>query len=190
MKKSSHLITTHYIREQFGLFQNTLAEYLSISVSQLAMQEIGQRELPMGAMAKLAEILLFLHDNQNEATQEPETLKKQQAKVEHVLKVNFKDFEYRQLKEKRKLEALQKKFEQSLKLKAFAKQLSNEKSNLKEVLNQQDNSGIEKYGLVVQTKLLVKLEDLISQLACVEIVKEKGIVQFLKENNKAEKTYV
>ena len=154
------------------------------------MQEIGQRVLPMRAMAKLAELLLFLNNKQEKPKQELETLKKQQAKVEHVLKENFKDFEYRQLKEKRKLEALQKKFEQSLKLKAFAKQLSNEKSNLKEVLNQQANSGIEKYGLVVQTKLLVKLEGLTSQLACVEIVKEKGIVQFLKENNKAEKTYV
>lgn len=179
MKKSSQVTTTHYIREQLGLSQNTLAQYLSISVSQLAMQEIGQRELPMGAMAKLAEILLFLHDNQNEATQEPETLKKQQAKVEDALKEIVKDLEYRQIKEKRKLQALQKKFEQSLKLKAFATQLSNEKSNLKEVLNQQANSGIEKYGLVVQTKVLVKLESVTSQLAFTKIVKEKGIVQFL-----------
>jgi transcriptional regulator with XRE-family HTH domain len=173
MSKLSQTKSTQYIREQLGLSQIALAQYLSISLSQLAMYEIGKRELPTGTMVKLAEILLFLNENQKESKHEQEILKKQEAKAQDLLIQHIKELELVQLKEQRKLESLQKKFKQNLKLKAFATHLENKKSNLTEVLNIQANVGIEKYGLAVQAKQLLKLEGINSQLAYSKRVKEK-----------------
>ncbi len=172
MSKLSQTKSTHYIREQLGLSQMALAHYLSISLSQLAMYEIGKRELPTGTMAKLAEILLFLNEDHAAAKQENEILKTQEAKAQEVLKKQIKEWELAQLKAQRKLEALQKKFKQNVKLKAFVTHFENKKSSLLEGLHIQAHTGIEKNGLVAQTILLLKLESLKSQLAYYKNVKE------------------
>jgi transcriptional regulator with XRE-family HTH domain len=173
MSKLSQNKSTQYIREQLGLSQIALAQYLSISLSQLAMYEIGKRELPAGTNVKLAEILLFLNEDQKETNQENEIIKKQEAKIQDFLKQQVKELEFMKLKEQRKLEVLQKKFKQNIKLKAFATHLENKKSNLAEVVNIQATTGIEKNGLLAQTIQRLKLESINGQLAYYKSVKEK-----------------
>lgn len=171
--KLSQIKTTHYIREQLGLSQIVLAHYLSITLSQLAMYETGKRELPAGTSVKLAEILLFLNQNQTITIQENEILKKQDAKVQDLLDQQIKELEYKLILEQRKLENIQKKYNQCLKLNAFVAHLETSKSNLVGLIQMQVVSGIEKNGLAVQTKQLLKLESINGQLAYCKGVKEK-----------------
>ena len=172
MSKLSQTKTTQYIREQLGLSQIALAQYLSMTLSQLAMYETGKRELPSGTSVKLAEILLFLNQKQKVTKQENEMLKKQEAKVQDLLERHSKELELKQLIEQRKLEAIQKKYNQSLKLNAFVAHLESNKSNLVDLIKIQANDGIEKNGLVIQTKQLLKLEGINSQLSYSKSVKK------------------
>ncbi|MEO7584690.1 MAG: helix-turn-helix domain-containing protein [Ferruginibacter sp.] len=48
------------IRQKFGLSQEQMAQYLSVSRSLLSLHEIGKRDLPTAAMVKLSELLLFI----------------------------------------------------------------------------------------------------------------------------------
>ncbi len=91
--------TTQFIREQLGLSQESLAHYLSISISQLAMYETGKRELPTGTMTKLADIMLFLNQNQKNFKQENELLNKQQSKVQSLIEKQLIELELKQIKE-------------------------------------------------------------------------------------------
>ncbi len=56
--------TTQYIREQLGLTQDSLAMYLLIPLSQLAMHETGKRDLPAKASVKIAELLTLLKQSE------------------------------------------------------------------------------------------------------------------------------
>jgi predicted transcriptional regulator len=62
-----------------------LAQYLSISISQLAMYETGRRELPTGTMIKLADMMLFLNQNQKKDEQEIEPLSDQDTKIQNLI---------------------------------------------------------------------------------------------------------
>jgi transcriptional regulator with XRE-family HTH domain len=84
-QKLSQMKTTQFIREQLGLSQEALAMYLSIRLSQLAMYETGKRDLPVGTTEKLADIMLFLNQNQKNFKQENELLNKQQSKVQNLI---------------------------------------------------------------------------------------------------------
>ena len=156
--------TTQFIREQIGLSQEALAHYLSISISQLAMYEIGKRELPTGTMTKLADIMLFLNQNQKNFKQENELLNKQQSKVLNLIEKEIKILELKQIKEQRKLDAIEKKYQQNLKLNIFVAHLELTKSKQKDVIQLQASRGIDKNGLVEQTKQTLKLESINSQL--------------------------
>jgi transcriptional regulator with XRE-family HTH domain len=173
MKKLSHMKTTQFIREQLGLSQESLAIYLSIRLSQLAMYETGKRDLPVGTREKLADILLFLNQNQKKFKQENELLNKQQSKVQSLIEKQLIELELKQIKGQRKLDAIQKKYKQSLKLNSFVTHLQNNKSKLPEFIQIQAFSGMEKNSLVAQTKQNLKLEGIKSQLAYVKSLKEK-----------------
>ena len=165
--------TTQFIREQLGLSQEALAMYLSIRLSQLAMYEIGKRDLPVGTMEKLADIMLFLNQNQKNFKQENELLNKQQSKVQSLIEKQLIELELKQIKEQRKLDAIEKKYQQSLKLNLFVAHLELTKSKQKDVIQLHAFSGIEKSGLVEQTKQALKLEGINSQLAYLKSLKEK-----------------
>lgn len=165
--------TTQFIREQLGLSQESLAHYLSISISQLAMYETGKRELPTGIMTKLADIMLFLNQNQKNFKQENELLNKQQSKVQSLIEKQLIELELKQIKEQRKLDAIEKKYQQSLKLNLFVAHLELTKSKQKDVIQLQAYRGIEKNGLVEQTKQALKLESINSQIAHLKSLKEK-----------------
>ncbi|MBY0486139.1 MAG: helix-turn-helix transcriptional regulator [Flavobacteriaceae bacterium] len=166
--KSSQLI-----REQLGLSQEVLAFYLGITKSLLAMYERGKREIPIAALVKLAEMELFLNQNFENTKEQNNLQKQQETKVASLLEHYFKELEYKQLVEQRKLEALQKKYNQSLKLMAFVVQLDEVKSISSELLQLQANTGIEKNGLIAQTIQQLKLESINGQLSYCKSVKEK-----------------
>jgi transcriptional regulator with XRE-family HTH domain len=161
------------IREQLGLSQEIMAYYLGVTKSLLAMYERGKREIPTSAMVKLAEMELFLNQNQNKFKQENELLNKQQSKVKSLIEKQLLELELKQIKEQRKLDAIQKKHEQSLKLNLFVAHLQSNKSKSADFIQMHAFTGIEKNGLVEQTKQTLKLESINSQLAYLKTLKEK-----------------
>ena len=165
--------SSQIIREQLGLSQEIMAYYLGITKSLLAMYERGKREIPTAAMVKLAEMELFLNQKQEISKQESELLNKQEAKVQDLLEQYSKELEYKLIKEQRKLDAIQKKYNQSLKLNSFVAHLQKNESKQATLIKLQAYGGIEINGLVVQTNKLLKIESINSQLAYCKRVKEK-----------------
>ena len=72
------------------------------------MYETGKRDLPVGTTEKLADILLFLNQNQKKFKQENELLNKQQSKVQSLIEKQLIELELKQIKEQRKLDTIQK----------------------------------------------------------------------------------
>jgi len=95
--------TSQFIREQLGISQQVLAQYLSISINQLAMYETGKRELPTGTMIKLADMMLFLNQNQKKDEQEIEPLSDQDTKIQNLIEKQTIELELKQIREQRKL---------------------------------------------------------------------------------------
>jgi transcriptional regulator with XRE-family HTH domain len=154
---------TQFYRDQLGLSQEFMATYLQITLSQLAMYETGKRDLPSGTVTKLSEISQFLE--QKETTNEGlELLEKQKLEVKTFLEAETKTLEFQQIQAQRQLDNILKKYNQNLKLHAFALSLQKSGSSLGEVLLQQATKGIEKYGLVAQTQCILKLEGINSQM--------------------------
>lgn len=160
-------------RDQLGLSQEVMAQYLGVTKSQLAMYEVGKRELPTTALAKLAEIALFF--DQKEATKEEENkpLKEQELEVKTLLAHQAKELEYKQIKEQRLLDTILKKHNQNLLLNSLALYLKKNRKGQTDVLLQQAVTGIEQNGLAKQTKQVLKLEGIKSQLDYINILKEK-----------------
>ncbi|WP_310379052.1 helix-turn-helix transcriptional regulator [Flavobacterium sp.] len=161
------------LRDQLGLSQEVMAKYLCVTRSQLAMYEAGKRELPTAAIVKLAEITLFLEQNKASRKEDDKLLKKQELEVKTLLKYHAKELEYKQIKEQRMLEAIKKKHNQSLQLNSLALHLQKNKSAQADILLQQATIGIEKNGVAAQTKQVLKLESIKSQLNHINILKEK-----------------
>ncbi len=160
-------------RNQLGLSQEMMAIYLAMAKSQLSMYESGKRELPSSALVKLADIALFLQQNENNGVTESELQKEQDLKLKTFLDFQIKELEYKKLKEQRLLERIQKKYKQNVALYAFAQHLQNSKTALAEVLLQQALKAIEQNGLVNQTIQKMKLEIITSQLDYLQSLKEK-----------------
>jgi transcriptional regulator with XRE-family HTH domain len=165
--------TTQLFREQLGFSQEVMAQYLFITRSQLAMYETGKRELPTTALAKLAEIALFLQRNESIGVAESELQRVQESKLKAFLELQIKELEYKKLKEQRLLERIQKKYKQNIELYSFAQHLQKNKTALVEVLLQQAIKGLTQNGLLNQTIQKIKLETITSQLDYINILKEK-----------------
>jgi transcriptional regulator with XRE-family HTH domain len=164
---------TQLFRDQLGLSQEVMAQYLCITRSQLAMYEAGKRELPTAALAKLAEIALFFDQKNVTENEGHQLLKKQELEVKVLLTRHAKELEYKQIKEQRLLDTIQKKHNQNLQLNSLALYLQKNKAAQAEVLLQQAIAGIEQNGLARQTKQMLKLEGIKSQLEYINILKEK-----------------
>lgn len=165
--------TTEIFRNQLGLSQEMMANYLRQTRSLLSMYELGKRELPTVALAKLADMTLFFEQNKITDAVETEFLNKQDLDFKAFLEFQIKELEYKKIKEERLCESIQKKFRQNLALHHFALHLQNTKEALAEVLLQQANKGMEKYGLLSQTQHFTKLEAIKSQLDYLQSFKEK-----------------
>ncbi|ELM3643548.1 helix-turn-helix domain-containing protein [Flavobacterium psychrophilum] len=164
--------TTQLLRDQLGLSQEMMAQYLEITLSQLAMYETGKRELPTGALIKLSVIVLFFEQKQEVSSTEKELLKQEQVKVQEIINRKAKELEYKQIKAQRALDKIQKKHKQSLQLNLLAQYLQKNKTEKNNVLLQQALIGINKYGLANQTIQILNLESIKSQLNYVAILKK------------------
>ncbi|WP_395047004.1 helix-turn-helix transcriptional regulator [Flavobacterium sp.] len=156
--------TTQLLRDQLGLSQEMMAWYLKITLSQLAMYETGKRDLPTGTMTKIAEILIFFQQKEIVSKEENELLDKQKSKVQEIIKHQTIELKYQQMKEQRMLDKIEKKYNQSLQLHSLAQHLQKSKAELADILLHQAIAGIQKYSLANQTKQLLKLEGIKSQL--------------------------
>jgi hypothetical protein len=155
---------TQLLRDQLGLSQEMMAWYLKITLSQLGMYETGKRDLPTGAMTKMAEILIFFQQKEKVSKEEKELLDKQQSRVQDMVKHQVIELKYKQMKEQRALDKIEKKYNQSLQLFILAQHLQKSKVELANIMLHQALSGIQKYSLANQTKQLLKLEGIKSQL--------------------------
>jgi transcriptional regulator with XRE-family HTH domain len=164
---------TQLFRDQLGLSQQVMAQYLCITRSQLAMYEAGKRELPTTALAKIAEIALFFDQKNTTKKVESQLLKKQELEVKALLTHHAKELEYKQIKERRVLDAIQKKHNQNLQLNSLGLYLQKNKDVQAETLLLQAIAGIEENGLARQTKQMLKLEGIKSQLNHINSLKEK-----------------
>lgn len=165
--------TTQLFREQLGLSQEAMAQYLGITKSQISMYELGKRELPTLALVQLAAIAVFFEHNKNNFNDHKEIVENQEIETIEVLELVKKELEYQCIKEQRKLDRIQKKYNENLKLFSFVNYFKNEPSAPMEALLQQALKGIEKNGLAAQTKQILKLTGCIAQLNYINNVKEK-----------------
>ncbi len=154
--------TTQLLRDKLGLTQENMAHYLKITLSQLALYETGRRDLPTVALVKTAEIFLFT--SQKDALIDESLLKQQELKTNEILNLHTKELEYKQMKEQRLLEKIQKKYNQSVELFLLAKHLQTSNKEQSTKFLQLASIGIEKYGVAQQTMQIVKLESINSQL--------------------------
>ena len=158
--------TTQLIREELGLSQLALAQYLSIPLSQLAMHETGKRDLPAKALVKIAEILIVLNQNQEES-------QAQKSKIEEFIAFQTKELEYKKLKEQRKLDAIIRKYNQNLKLSTLVNHLEKRKTEQVSIFLIQVKKENEKNSLTNQIKQVLKLEGIKGQLNYINNLSKK-----------------
>jgi transcriptional regulator with XRE-family HTH domain len=158
--------TTTIIREKLGLSQEILAFYLNITLSQLAMYEIGKRDLPTHALLKLAEIVLFLEkkiDVVSKINQE------QELEIQNFKGLQGCNLKLQIEKEKRNLDKLIKKQnqEQQLLLLVNYMQKKDQESLKEQWLIKPRNLN---FHLLIYKQML-KINNLASQLKHIEILK-------------------
>ncbi len=168
---------TQLFRKQLGLSQEVMAQYLCVTRSQLAMYEAGKRELPTAALVKLAEMAQFFE--QNKATEKDENQALDKKELEVLLAHHAKELEYHQIKEQRLLDVIQKKHNQNLQLNSLVLHLQKNKTSQADVLLQHAIIEIKKNGLAAQTKQVLKLEGIKSQLGFVN--KPLDVINGLKK---------
>ena len=161
--------TSQLLRDKLGLSQENMAQYLKITLSQLAMYETGKRDLPTHALVILAEMELFFEQKQNKQTL---FLAKQEKKVQEIVTSHTKVLEYKLLKEERLLEKVQKKYDQSIQLHLFNQHLQNSKVAQNTMMSQLAKMAEENNSLAQLTQQKIKLESIKSLLKAVENLKK------------------
>ncbi len=162
---------TTELRDQLGISQDLLAQYLVIPLSQLAMYETGKRELPAESIEKLAPIVAFLEKlkTKNKPILNHEAL--QLEKATSFLESEAKLQELNQQILKNKLAKFQKKYNQKLNLMHLANHLNQTKITHNEptpknkiealwlqVIAYEADAGLERYGLHHQIKIEAALQ--------------------------------
>lgn len=163
---------TQLYRLQLGLSQEVMSQYLGVSKSTLAMYETGKRELPTAALVKLAEISLFFElkvavEEQNELLNELE------LEVKALLIHQVKELEYEQLRARRVLDAIEKKYQQNLALHSLALHFQKSRLPIADALLQQAISGIKANGMAKQVQQELKLKSIQTQLVYINGLIEK-----------------
>ncbi len=148
-----------------GMRQEDMGMLLPVGKSQWSMYEIGQRDLPLEAQLKLAEMLAFVQQPDNEAVNPFLDLEGQNVKtikvVENLKLVNH----HRLLITKRKLQFAEKKYNAAviaLRFIAFLQtndhHFATEQNSLLGVIQSRALRQISKNGLPVQAKHRIKLQ--------------------------------
>lgn len=120
-------------RDKLGISQLAMASYLKMTVSHLSMAENGNRDLPSGVTTKLVNILMALQNDPPTPEKVCDETREKAAAAKAVKKIQRHQIRYelKIYKLKQKLEALQKKQNQSVAFVHWLK-LENEKENLPE----------------------------------------------------------
>jgi hypothetical protein len=155
----------HHLREALGLTQEETAMILKIPVSQLAMFEVGQRDLPTGAKLKLATMYHYVQEKQQEKSGHP-VLIAEEAEMEKLLKEELIAIQHEQSVIERKIIAMKSRYQKSvsiLQLVEYLEKLPKEEKYEKEfseILRRKALKGIEKCGPAMQIKWSLKLSTL------------------------------
>ncbi len=127
------------IRTYFGLSQELMAQYLGVSLGQLAMCEIGKRELPINALKQLAQMTVFAFKN-TPFELDPNLFEKVEAEAKIILNKKYKKLHFKLVKEQRLLSKLEKKKEQNYNLMAYGLALQSTNSDLAATVVQEAKS--------------------------------------------------
>lgn len=104
-KNCHNMKNNETIRNLLGISQKDLALLLRVSRSQIAMYELGKRNLPIHATEKLAKIVLQIQNETNEIKKDKASIVAEQYFLQKALLKN----NHQQLLTERKIEALEKK---------------------------------------------------------------------------------
>jgi transcriptional regulator with XRE-family HTH domain len=103
------------ICKQLGIKQEELAMLLKISKGQLAMFEIGKRDIPLTAKKQLTEILMGLQANKSKLVNHHPILEEEKKKSHDWLMKEFNDLKFKEFQLERKIEKTQAVREDALK---------------------------------------------------------------------------
>jgi transcriptional regulator with XRE-family HTH domain len=160
------MIKASNFREALGLTQEEVAMLLRISMSQLSMFEIGQRDLSSEAMLKLLNMYNYVQNKSHVSVENP-ILKEDTDKITLLLEKELKENQYEQMVLERKTHDFKRKYQKSistLKLVEYLEtQVANKEKYEKElvgILRKKALSGIEKNGVPIQVQWDLKLKAL------------------------------
>lgn len=150
-------------RSALGLTQEETAMLLQITQSQLAMFEIGQRDLPPNALLQLVQMYNHVNNKEQEKWKHPIVLD-DNARIREMILQELRDNEHAQLLLQRKIDNLKKKCQKNLSALLLAEYLQskpqeheNIDTELAEIIRRKAIEGIEKNGVPAQTKHTLKL---------------------------------
>ncbi|UOK41718.1 MULTISPECIES: helix-turn-helix domain-containing protein [Flavobacterium] len=156
----------NYLRDALGLTQEETAMLLRVTKSQLAMFEIGQRDLPTKAMLKLITMHNYLQNKEQEKVQHIDQ-KSENSKIIKLLEVEIVKNKYKQALLERELARLKSNHQKSLSNLQLAEyletQLEEGEKPGKEfigVIRTKGLRGMDKNGLSAQKKLELKINAL------------------------------
>ncbi|MGX7666399.1 helix-turn-helix domain-containing protein [Flavobacterium pedocola] len=158
------MVSNRDFRTTLGITQEELAMLLKTTKSQIAMFELGVRDLPAAKMLKLVTLYNHVQSKQQENTTVIHD-KAENAKCIPMLERELSNSEMEVYLLNRELEQLKAKYQKSvsvLELAAFLETETSEKDKLSqgltEVLRIKAKRGIDKYGKTVQLQCELKLK--------------------------------
>lgn len=103
------------ICKQLGIRQEELAMLLKISKGQLAMFEIGKRDIPLTAKKHLTEMLMGIQKNKLISVNNHKILEEEKKNTRDWLLKEFNNLKYKELELERKIKKIQEVREEALK---------------------------------------------------------------------------
>lgn len=103
------------ICKQLGIRQEELAMLLKISKGQLAMFEIGKRDIPLTAKKQLTEMLMNIQKNKSISVNNHKILEEEKKNTRDWLFKEFNDLKHKELELDRKIKKIQEVREEALK---------------------------------------------------------------------------
>lgn len=158
------------IRALLGMRQEEMAMLLRVNKSQWSMCELGQRDLPLNAQLKLAEMLVFVQQSDKEAVNLFVDVEGQKLKTKKVVENLRLINQHQLLIAKQKLQLTDKKYKEAviaLRFIAFLKsndqQFAREQNLLLGLIQLRAEEAVRKNGLHIQTKHRIKLQVLLEE---------------------------
>lgn len=160
------MIKANNFREALGLTQEETAMVLRISMSQLSMFEIGQRDLPIEAKLKLVSMYNYVQSKQQEKLEHPVSIA-EKNKIIALLKQELLKSQIQQIVLERKIKGCTNKYQKSISALQLCEYLQTKlpeegkyQNDLVEMIRNKALKGIEKNGFSEQTKLNLNLKAL------------------------------